>query len=99
MTTDTMSATPTVGRPTSLLWRSGSAPRFSCRWGRPHVQMSSLISSSRSAARLPRLDVLLDKSAEFDLDLATDLALAGRGRCRTADTYRDVAPALISIFE
>lgn len=52
-----------------------------------------------TAARLPRLDVLLDRSAEFDLELAKDLALAGRGRCRTADTYRDVAPALISIFE
>lgn len=50
------------------------------------------------AAGLPRLDVLLDRSEEFDLELASDLASVGHGRCRTVDSYRDVAPALMSIF-
>jgi hypothetical protein len=34
------------------------------------------------AARLPRLDVLLDTSGEQDPDLARDLARLGRGRLR-----------------
>ena len=33
-----------------------------------------------AAARLPRLDVLLDTSGEDDVDLGRDLARAGRGR-------------------
>jgi len=50
------------------------------------------------AARLPRLDVLLDSSGEQDPDLARDLALLGRGRLRSIRTYHDVAPALSAIF-
>ncbi|MCX5046529.1 VWA domain-containing protein [Aldersonia sp. NBC_00410] len=46
------------------------------------------------AARLPRLDVLLDVSGEHDTELGRDLARAGRGRIRTIRDYRDVAPAL-----
>ena len=34
------------------------------------------------AARLPRLDVLLDTSGEQDAELARDLARLGRGRLR-----------------
>lgn len=50
------------------------------------------------ASRLPRLDVVLDTSAEHDVDLGRDLALVGRGRLATAATYRDVAPGLSRIF-
>jgi Mg-chelatase subunit ChlD len=50
------------------------------------------------AARLARLDVLLDSSGEQDPDLAHDLARAGRGRLRSIRTYHDVAPALSAIF-
>jgi len=50
------------------------------------------------AARLPRLDVLLDSSGEQDPDLGRDLALLGRGRLRSIRTYHDVAPALSAIF-
>ena len=53
------------------------------------------------AARLPRLDVLLDVGTppgEHDLDLGRDLAFAGRGRLRPIYSHRDVAPALTSIF-
>jgi Mg-chelatase subunit ChlD len=50
------------------------------------------------AARLPRLDVLLDSSGEQDADLARDLALLGRGLVRSIRTYHDVAPALSAIF-
>jgi Mg-chelatase subunit ChlD len=50
------------------------------------------------AARLPRLDVLLDSSGEQDPDLARDLALLGRGLVRSIRTYHDVAPALSAIF-
>ncbi len=50
------------------------------------------------AARLPRLDVLLDTTGEQDPDLARDLARLGRGRLRKVRTYRDVAPALSSFF-
>lgn len=46
------------------------------------------------AARLPRLDVLLDTSGEQDPDLAGDLARQGRGVVATVTGYRDVAPAL-----
>ena len=50
------------------------------------------------AARLPRLDVLLDTSGEQDPDLARDLARLGHGRLLRAATYRDVAPALTTLF-
>jgi Mg-chelatase subunit ChlD len=50
------------------------------------------------AARLPRLDVLLDTSGEQDADLGRDLARLGRGRMLTAATYRDVAPAIGALF-
>jgi Mg-chelatase subunit ChlD len=50
------------------------------------------------AARLPRLEVLLDVTGEQDPDLARDLARLGRGRLRHIRTYRDVAPALSEIF-
>jgi Mg-chelatase subunit ChlD len=50
------------------------------------------------AARLPRLDVLLDVTGEQDQDLARDLARLGRGRLRLIRTYRDVAPALSEFF-
>jgi Mg-chelatase subunit ChlD len=50
------------------------------------------------AARLPRLDVLLDTSGEQDADLARELARLGRGRLRRIRAYTDVAPALSAIF-
>ena len=50
------------------------------------------------AARLPRLDVLLDTSGEQDAELARELARLGRGRLRRIRAYTDVAPALSAIF-
>jgi Mg-chelatase subunit ChlD len=50
------------------------------------------------AARLPRLEILLDTTGEQDPDLARDLARLGRGRVRLVRTYRDVAPALSEFF-
>lgn len=50
------------------------------------------------AARLPRLDVLLDTSGEDDVDLGRDLAHVGRGRCRLVGGHRDVAPALTALL-
>ena len=50
------------------------------------------------AARLPRLDVLLDVSGEQDAELARDLARLGRGRLRRIRSYTDVAPALSEVF-
>lgn len=50
------------------------------------------------AARLPRLDVLLDTTGEQDPGMARDLARLGRGRLRQVRTYRDVAPALSEFF-
>jgi Mg-chelatase subunit ChlD len=50
------------------------------------------------AARLPRLDVLLDTTGEQDPELARDLARLGRGRLRQVRSYRDVAPALSEFF-
>jgi Mg-chelatase subunit ChlD len=50
------------------------------------------------AARLPRLDLLLDTTGEQDPGLARDLARLGRGRVRHVRTYRDVAPALSEFF-
>ena len=50
------------------------------------------------AARLPRLDILLDTTGEQDPELARDLARLGHGRLRLARSYRDVAPALSEFF-
>jgi len=50
------------------------------------------------AARLPRLDILLDTTGEQDPELARDLARLGRGQLRQVRTYRDVAPALSEFF-
>jgi Mg-chelatase subunit ChlD len=50
------------------------------------------------AARLPRLDILLDTTGEQDPELARDLARLGRGGLRQVRTYRDVAPALSEFF-
>jgi len=50
------------------------------------------------AARLPRLDVLLDTSGEQDAELARELACLGHGRLRRIGGYTDVAPALGAIF-
>jgi Mg-chelatase subunit ChlD len=50
------------------------------------------------AARLPRLDVLLDATGEQDPWLGGELARLGRGKLRVAGTYRDIAPALSSFF-
>jgi Mg-chelatase subunit ChlD len=51
-----------------------------------------------AAARLPRLDVLLDVAGERDLELAGQLARLGRGRLAPIRGHRDVAPALSEIF-
>ena len=51
-----------------------------------------------TAARLPRLDVLLDVSGEKDVDLGRDLARLGRGRVRAVRDHRDVASALTAVF-
>jgi Mg-chelatase subunit ChlD len=51
-----------------------------------------------TAARLPRLDVLVDTSGEHDLDLARDLARMGRGRVAAVAHHRQVAPALSRFF-
>lgn len=50
------------------------------------------------AARLPRLDVLLDASGERDVELGRDLARIGRGTLHVVHDYRGVAPAVSSIF-
>jgi Mg-chelatase subunit ChlD len=51
-----------------------------------------------TAARLPRLDVLVDTSGEQDVDLGRDLARLGRGRARLIRDHRDVAAALSAVF-
>ncbi|SDN80530.1 von Willebrand factor type A domain-containing protein [Klenkia soli] len=51
-----------------------------------------------AAARLPRLDVLLDTSGEQDVDLGRDLAQLGRGRIRLVRDHADVARALTAVF-
>ena len=50
------------------------------------------------AARLPRLDVLLDASGEKDVELGRELAARGRGVLEVVRGHRDVAPALERIF-
>jgi Mg-chelatase subunit ChlD len=51
-----------------------------------------------TAARLPRLDVLLDTSGEQDVELGRNLAQLGRGRFRLVRDHRDVAAALTAVF-
>jgi Mg-chelatase subunit ChlD len=51
-----------------------------------------------AAARLARLDVLIDVSGEKDIDLGRELARVGHGMAQLVRTYRDVAPALGAIF-
>jgi Mg-chelatase subunit ChlD len=51
-----------------------------------------------TAARLPRLDVLVDTSGEQDVELGRDLARLGRGRARQVRDHRDVAAALSAVF-
>jgi len=51
-----------------------------------------------TAARLPRLDVLLDTSGEHDADLGRDLASLGRGRLRHVRDHRDAAAALSAVL-
>ncbi|WP_200952590.1 VWA domain-containing protein [Agromyces sp. Soil535] len=50
------------------------------------------------AARLPRLDVLLDASGERDVDLGRDLARIGRGTLHVVQDHRGVAPAISEMF-
>lgn len=50
------------------------------------------------AARLPRLDVLVETDGEHDSDLAADLARVGRGHVLPVRHHRDVAPALNRIL-
>lgn len=51
-----------------------------------------------TAARLPRLDVLVDISGEQDVELGRDLARLGRGRARLVRDHRDVPAALSAAF-
>lgn len=51
-----------------------------------------------SAARLGRLDVLIDVSGEKDIGLGRELAAAGHGTAQLVRTHRDVAPALSRLF-
>lgn len=50
------------------------------------------------AARLPRLDVLLDASGERDVELGRDLARVGRGTLHVVQDFRGVAPAISEMF-
>lgn len=50
------------------------------------------------AARLPRLDILIDVSGEKDIDLGRELAAVGHGTARLVRSYRDAAPALNTLF-
>ncbi|TFD85938.1 VWA domain-containing protein [Cryobacterium serini] len=50
------------------------------------------------AARLGRLDVLIDVSGEKDIALGRQLATAGHGTAHFVRTHRDVAPALGQLF-
>jgi Mg-chelatase subunit ChlD len=51
-----------------------------------------------AAARIPRLDVLLDVSGEHDLQLGRELAHEGRGRVARINDHRDVAGAVNAVF-
>jgi Mg-chelatase subunit ChlD len=52
-----------------------------------------------AAARLARLDVLLDTTGEHDEALGRDLARVGHGRFARVRDHREVAPALAAIFD
>jgi len=52
-----------------------------------------------AASRLPRLDVLFDVSGERDSNLASRVARHGRGVVHPIQSYRDIAPALVSILD
>lgn len=52
-----------------------------------------------AVARIPRLDVLLDVSAQHDRELARDLARAGHGVVVPIASRRDIVPALDRVFE
>jgi Mg-chelatase subunit ChlD len=52
-----------------------------------------------AAARLPRLDVLYDTTAEHDDELARDLARQGRGHVLPIHHHADVAPALSRVLD
>lgn len=51
-----------------------------------------------AATILPRLDVILDTSAEHDSELASDLAYLGRGRLGLVSNHREVASAISGVF-
>ena len=51
------------------------------------------------AAKLPRVDVLLDASGEKDIELGREIASRGRGACHVIRSHRDVAPALSALFK
>lgn len=51
------------------------------------------------AAKLPRLDVLLDSSGEKDIWMGKQLARKGRGLCQVVRTHRDVPPAVTTLFD
>ncbi|CAN5198851.1 hypothetical protein BH09ACT6_BH09ACT6_04620 [soil metagenome] len=50
------------------------------------------------AARLPRLDVLIDVSGEKDVELGRELATLGRGHAKLVRSYRDVGASLGELF-
>jgi Mg-chelatase subunit ChlD len=50
------------------------------------------------AARLPRLDVLLEIDGEHDQQLASEMARLGHGRAMPVRSHHDVAPALNRIL-
>jgi hypothetical protein len=50
------------------------------------------------AAKIGRLDVLLQTDGEHDADLAHDMARLGRGNLFPVARYQDVAVALNKIF-
>lgn len=52
----------------------------------------------RAAARLPRLDVLLDVFGEKDVDLGRELSRAGRGLLLPIRSHRDIAAAVHRAF-
>ena len=50
------------------------------------------------AARLSRLDILLEATGEKDVELGREVAARARGLCRVIHGYRDVSPAVSEIF-
>lgn len=102
---DSLVAVPTEGLTNIAFPLETAAAQL--RTAPDHVQPAVLLSDCvhnagpnprPCAARLARLDVLLDLTGERDADPARDLAYEGRGRVFPVRTYRDVAPALTEIF-